>query len=67
MDIIEGDPFRFENGALAVSDKPGLGVSINQEKLAKLPRSTRALASASATAAYAQEFDPTYERRVPRW
>ncbi|EUB99134.1 Glucarate dehydratase [Rhizobium sp. CF080] len=68
VDIIEGDPFRFENGTLAVSDRPGLGVSINQEKLAELARLYESAGvSERNDTAYMQEFDPTYERRVPRW
>jgi glucarate dehydratase len=68
VDIIEGPLFRFEDGCLAVPDKPGLGVSINQERLAKFAAlyETAGVSERNDTA-YMQQFDPTYERRVPRW
>lgn len=68
VDIIEGEPFRFEDGSLAVSEKPGLGVSIDQAKLATFARlyETVGVHERNDTA-YMQQYDPTYERRVPRW
>ncbi|CDN51995.1 glucarate dehydratase family protein [Neorhizobium galegae] len=68
VDIIEGAPFRFEDGSLTVPDKPGLGVSIDQEKLGKFAALYEvAGVSERNDTAYMQQFDPTYERRVPRW
>jgi len=32
-DIIEGGPLRYENGAIAVPDGPGLGVKLDRDKL----------------------------------
>ena len=32
-DVIEGGPMRYENGAVRVPDKPGLGVTLNRDKL----------------------------------
>lgn len=67
-DIIEGGLFQFEDGALSVCDKPGLGVSIDQAKLKEL---AALYASAGMNdrndTLYMQQFDPAYERRVPRW
>ena len=68
VDILEGEPFRFENGSLAPLTGPGLGVTIDQNKLAHYA----ALYAATDTrerddTAYMQRFDPSYVRRVPRW
>src|SRR5207248_7125225 len=32
-DIIEGGPFRYENGAIRVPQSPGLGVKLDRDKL----------------------------------
>ena len=68
VDIIEGEPFRFENGTLAVSEKPGLGVAIDQDKLATFAAlyDVAGISERNDTA-YMQQFIPGYERRVPRW
>jgi glucarate dehydratase len=34
-DIIEGGPFKYEGGAIAVPEGPGLGVRLNRDKLAE--------------------------------
>ena len=34
-DIIEGGPFKYEDGSIAVPTGPGLGVSLNRDKLAE--------------------------------
>ena len=67
-DIIEGDPFRFADGNLEVSGKPGLGVSIDRQKLRKLADLYESAGMNDRNdTLYMQQFDPTYERRVPRW
>ncbi|MET3648759.1 glucarate dehydratase family protein [Phyllobacterium ifriqiyense] len=67
-DIIEGEPFRFADGNLEVSGKPGLGVSIDQQKLRKLANLYESAGMNERNdTLYMQQFDPTYERRVPRW
>jgi glucarate dehydratase len=37
-DIIVGGPMRYENGAIRVPTGPGLGVTIDEEKMAKYSR-----------------------------
>lgn len=37
-DIIEGGMLRYENGSMAPPDKPGLGVSLDEDKMAKYER-----------------------------
>ena len=34
-DVIVGGPMRYENGAIRVPDAPGLGVTLDREKLAR--------------------------------
>ncbi|MCR4265423.1 glucarate dehydratase family protein [Nitratireductor sp. ZSWI3] len=68
VDVIEGQPFSFRNGALAVPSGPGLGVTLDRGRLAQLA----ALYEQAGTkerddTAYMKQFDPAYERRVPRW
>ena len=68
VDILEGDLFAFENGALAVPRGPGLGVTLDRDKLTRLAAlyETGGVSERDDTA-YMKQFDPTYERRVPRW
>lgn len=68
IDVLEGDLFAFENGALAVPREPGLGVTLDRDKLTKLAAlyETGGVSERDDTA-YMKQFDPTYERRVPRW
>lgn len=68
VDVLEGDLFAFENGALAVPSGPGLGVTLDRDKLTRLAAlyETGGVSERDDTA-YMKQFDPTYERRVPRW
>lgn len=68
VDVLEGDLFAFENGTLAVPKGPGLGVTLDRDKLAKLAAlyQTGGVSERDDTA-YMKQFDPTYERCVPRW
>lgn len=68
VDVIEGSPFTFESGKLTVPKGPGLGVSLDRQKLANLAALYEATAMKERDdTAYMKRFDPTYERRVPRW
>jgi glucarate dehydratase len=51
-DIIEGGLMRYENGSIAVPDKPGLGVTLNRAKLAEYAELYRRLG------AYPYDQDP---------
>ena len=68
IDILEGPLFVFKDGALAVPTGPGLGVSLDRDKLAVLAAlyETGGVSDRDDTA-YMKQFDPAYERRVPRW
>ncbi|KJX87181.1 glucarate dehydratase [Agrobacterium tumefaciens] len=67
-DVIEGTPFIFRDGKLALPTKPGLGVSLDRNKLASLAAlyDESSLKERDDTA-YMKLFDPDYTRRVPRW
>jgi glucarate dehydratase len=56
-DIIEGGLMRYENGAIRVPDKPGLGVKLDREKLGKYNELFKRLGS------YPYDQDPAR----PRW
>lgn len=66
IDVLEGELSTFRDGALAVPKGPGLGVTLDQAKLAKLAALYEDGAERDDTA-YMKQFDPQYERRVPRW
>jgi glucarate dehydratase len=44
-DIIQGGKFKYHDGAISVPDKPGLGVSLNRDKLAEYAEMYRRLGS----------------------
>jgi glucarate dehydratase len=62
------DPPAFENGAIRVSAKPGLGVELDRDALQALHEQyiKSGLRSRDDTG-YMRRIDPTYERKVPRW
>jgi glucarate dehydratase len=68
VDVIEGKPFTFRDGKLNVPQGPGLGVSLDHQKLADLAALYEQTEMKERNdTAYMQLFDPGYERRVPRW
>ncbi|PKA45161.1 glucarate dehydratase family protein (plasmid) [Rhizobium sullae] len=68
VDVIEGAPFTFSDGALTVPDGPGLGVTLDRDSLAELAALYKqADMKERDDTAYMKQFDPGYERRVPRW
>jgi glucarate dehydratase len=58
-DIIEGGPLRYENGAIRVPDKPGLGVRLNREKVREYSELYRRLGG------YPYDQDPARPGWVP--
>ena len=68
VDVLEGTPFTFRNGALVVPDGPGLGVMLDRKKLAELAALyEQAGMKERDDTAYMTQFNPGYERRMPRW
>lgn len=68
-EVVEGGRVRFEAGAVRVTDKPGLGVTLDYDQLArgrerynKLPYRKR-----DDEAEMRQHVDPHWTRILPRW
>jgi glucarate dehydratase len=68
-EIVEGGRIRFENGAVMIPDKPGLGVTLDYDQLArgrerydKIPLRKR-----DDEAEMRQHVDPNWRRVLPRW
>ena len=68
-EIVEGGRIRFEDGAVAIPQKPGLGVTLDydqlargRERYAKLPYRKR-----DDEAEMRKHVDPKWKRRLPRW
>jgi len=58
-DIIEGGPMKYENGAIRVPDKPGLGVKLDREKVGKYSELYKRLGN------YPYDQDPGRPRWTP--
>ncbi|WP_421407269.1 glucarate dehydratase family protein [Agrobacterium tumefaciens] len=68
VDVIEGTPFTFRGGRLDVPNGPGLGVTLDRQKLTELAALYEQTSMKERDdTAYMKLFDPAYERRVPRW
>lgn len=68
-EIVEGGRIRFQEGAVAIPDKPGLGVELNRDQLArgceryeKIPFRKR-----DDEAEMRKHVDPNWKRVLPRW
>ncbi len=68
VDVIEGTPFTFRGGRLDVPNGPGLGVTLDRQKLTELAALYEQTSMKERDdTAYMKLFDPDYERRLPRW
>ncbi len=67
-DVVAGDPFRFVDGAIAVPDRPGLGVELDRDALARLhERYLNCGLRNRDDTGYMRRVIPDYERLQPRW
>jgi glucarate dehydratase len=68
-EIVLGGRIRFENGAVAIPDKPGLGVDIDYDQLARgCERYNKiSLRKRDDQAEMRQHVDPNWTRILPRW
>jgi glucarate dehydratase len=67
-DVVVGQPFSFSGGAIAVPDRPGLGVELDRDALGRLHEQYLACGLRSRDdTGYMQRIVPGYERRSPRW
>ncbi len=67
-DVVLPGVLTFEDGAVAVPTAPGLGVSLDRDRLARLHEQYRACGIRQRDdTGYMQRFEPSYEARSPRW
>jgi glucarate dehydratase len=62
------EPLRFVDGAVDVPDRPGLGVELDPDALARMHADyLRCPIRERDDTAYLQTFQPDYEPKLPRW
>ncbi|WP_327256581.1 glucarate dehydratase family protein [Streptomyces sp. NBC_01244] len=62
------EPLEITDGSVAVPDRPGLGVRLDPDALARLHENyLRCGVRERDDTAYMRTFDPSYEKRRPRW
>jgi glucarate dehydratase len=67
-DVVAGQPFSFSGGAIAVPDRPGLGVELDRDALGALHEQYLACGLRNRDdTGYMQRVVPSYQRRQPRW
>ncbi|HYP08886.1 MAG TPA: hypothetical protein VER03_21830, partial [Bryobacteraceae bacterium] len=64
-----GGRIKFKNGAVQITDKPGLGVDLDYDQLARLEERYRKLPyrKRDDEAEMRQHVDPNWKRILPRW
>ena len=68
-EVVVGGRIRFENGCVRISDRPGLGVDLDYDQLARLEERYRKLPyrKRDDEAEMRQHVDPNWKRILPRW
>lgn len=67
VDVL-AEPLEIAGGSVAVPDRPGLGVRLDPDALARLHENyLRCGIRERDDTAYMRTFDPSYEKRRPRW
>jgi glucarate dehydratase len=67
-DVVVPGVLNFSDGALAVPSAPGLGIELDRDALARLAENYRTCGIVQRNdTGYMQQFDPSYERKRPRW
>lgn len=68
-EVIEGGRVRFVNGTVPIPDKPGLGVRLDYDRLARLTQRYHQLPykKRDDEAEMRQHVDPNWKRILPRW
>ena len=67
-DILTGSPLSFVDGSLPVPNGPGLGVELDRDALARLAENyVECGVRRRDDTGYMRRFDPTWERKRPRW
>ncbi|NYV76640.1 glucarate dehydratase family protein [Streptomyces sp. UH6] len=67
-DVIAPGVLQFHDGAVAVPTRPGLGVELDRDELARLHEQYLACGLRDRDdTGYMRSVDPAYEKKVPRW
>nr|WP_296073172.1 glucarate dehydratase family protein [uncultured Actinoplanes sp.] len=67
VDVV-ADPLVIDGGSVTVPDTPGLGVTLDQDALARLHENwLRCGIRERDDTSYRRRFEPGYEKRRPRW
>jgi glucarate dehydratase len=67
-DVVKPGALSFVDGAIAVPTTPGLGVELDRDVLERLAENYRTCGITQRDdTGYMQKFDPSYERKRPRW
>jgi glucarate dehydratase len=68
-EVVLGGRIRFEGGAILIGEKPGLGVELDYDQVARLEERYRKLPlrKRDDEAEMRQHVDPSWRRVLPRW
>jgi glucarate dehydratase len=68
-EVVEGGRIRFEEGSVRIPNKPGLGVSLDYDQLARLKERYVKLPyrKRDDEAEMRAHVDPNWRRILPRW
>jgi glucarate dehydratase len=67
-EVVEPGVLSFVDGSVPVPTTPGLGVSLDRDALARMAENyVRCGITSRDDTGYMQKFDPSYERKRPRW
>jgi glucarate dehydratase len=67
-DVVKPGVLTFVDGSLPVPSGPGLGIELDRDVLARLAENYRTCGIVKRDdTGYMQKFDPSYEKRRPRW
>lgn len=68
-DILEGGEWTFTDGAMAVPNRPGLGVTIDEDQVARLTENYHrcGLTKRGDVEFMRAQYDPAWEPLCPRW
>ncbi|MEV4314638.1 glucarate dehydratase family protein [Actinocrispum sp. NPDC049592] len=67
-DVVAPGVLSFVDGSIAVPTGPGLGIELDRDVLARLAENYRTCGIVQRDdTGYMKKFDPTYERKRPRW
>ncbi|MCP5113052.1 MAG: glucarate dehydratase [bacterium] len=68
-EVVAGGRIRFENGCVKIPDKPGLGIELDRDQVARLGELYRKLPyrKRDDEAEMRKHVDPNWKRVLPRW